>query len=149
MLKTTNQRDCRSCNALIVSSTYASSISKRVGRLLSLGSSALRSSHVSTGVSTNMAYADSCMPLSTQVSPGKVHELSARAARLYKIRLSVTLGFRVSSHTHRFVPSRIAVSGSYGRAFATDFFRAESLTRPALSFTTVIVTVSDHLFSYD
>ena len=101
MFAAINQRDCRSCNALIVSSTYASFGSKTVGRLLSLGSSALRYSHVSTGVFTTMASADSCMPLSTQVSPGKVHELSARAARLYKIRLSVTLGFRVSSHTHR------------------------------------------------
>ena len=91
-----NQRDCRSCNALIVSSTYASSISKRVGRLLSLGSSALRSSHVSTGVLTTMASADSCRSLNQQASPGKVHELSARAARLYLMRLSVTLGFRVS-----------------------------------------------------
>ena len=96
-----NQGDCRSCNALIVSSTYTSHHGKTVGRLLSLGSSALRYSHVSTGVLTTMASADSCWSLNQQASPGKVHELSARAARLYKIRLSVTLGFRVSSHTHR------------------------------------------------
>lgn len=96
-----DQRDCRSCNALIVSSTYTSFVSKRVGRLLSLGSSALRSSCVSTGLFTTMASADSCRSLNQQASPGKVHELSARAARLYKIRLSVTLGFRISSHTHR------------------------------------------------
>ena len=101
MLAPIDQRDCRSCNALIVSSTYASFNSKRVGRLLSLGSSALCSSDVSNGVLTTMVSADSCEPLSSQASPGKVHELSARAARLYKIRLSVTFGFRVSSHTHR------------------------------------------------
>lgn len=92
----TNQGDCRSCNALSVSSTYAPFIGKTVGRLLSLGSSALRSSHVSKGVFTTMASADSCRSLNQQASPGKVHELSARAARLYLVRLSVTLGFRVS-----------------------------------------------------
>ena len=101
VLAAINQRDCRSCNALIVSYTYASFNSKTAGRLLSLGSSALRSSFVSKGVFTTMASADSCSSLNSQASPGKVHELSARAARLYKIRLSVTLGFRVSSHTHR------------------------------------------------
>ena len=89
-----NQRDCRSCNALIVSATYASFTSRMVGRLLSLGPSALRSSHVSTGFFTTMASADSCLSLNQQASPGKVHELSARAARLYLMRLSVTVGFR-------------------------------------------------------
>jgi len=29
-----------------------------------------------------------------QLSPGKAPELSARAARLYQLRLSVTVGFR-------------------------------------------------------
>jgi hypothetical protein len=101
VLAATNQGDCRSCNALFVSYTYASFNSKTVGRLLSLGSSALCSSCVSTGVLTTMASADSYTPLSMQASPGKVHELSARAARLYLIRLSVTLGFRISSHAHR------------------------------------------------
>ena len=105
VLASIDQRDCRSCNALIVSSTYASFDSKRVGRLLSLGSSALRYSCVSTGFFTTMASADSYWPLSQQASPGKVHELSARAARLYWIRLSVTLGFRISSHTHRSYPA--------------------------------------------
>ena len=96
VLAAINQRDCRSCNALIVSSTYASLDSKTVGRLLSLGSSALRSSYVSIGFFTTMASADSCVSLNTQVSPGKVHELSARAARLYLMRLLVTVGFRVA-----------------------------------------------------
>ena len=58
VLVATIQRDCRSCNALIVSSTYASSGSKTVGRLLSLGSLALHSSHVSMGFFTTMAFAD-------------------------------------------------------------------------------------------
>ena len=93
---TIDQGDCRSCKALIVSSTYASSNSKMAGRLLSLGSSALRSSNVSIGFFTTMASADSCKSLNSQASPGKVHELSARAARLYLIRLLVTVGFRVS-----------------------------------------------------
>ena len=105
MLAAIHQRDCRSCNALMVSSTYASLNSRTVGRLLSLGSSALRSCYVSIALFTTMASADSCSSLNQQASPGKVHELSARAARLYKIRLSVTLGFRVSSHTHRSYPA--------------------------------------------
>ena len=96
VLASINRRDCRCCNALIVSSTYASFHGKTVGRLLSLGSSALCSSCVSTGVLTTMASADSCRSLNQQASPGKVHELSARVARLYLIRLSVTLGFRGS-----------------------------------------------------
>lgn len=96
MLVTIKQRDCRSCNALIVSSTYTSVDSKTVGRLLSLGPSALCSSDVSNGFLTTMASADSCQSLNLQASPGKVHELSARAARLYLMRLSVTVGFRVS-----------------------------------------------------
>ena len=91
-----NPGDCRSCNARIVSSIYAHFSSKTASRLLSLGSSALRSSHVSMGVLTTMASADSCSSLNQQASPGKVHELSARAARLYLIRLSVTVGFCVS-----------------------------------------------------
>jgi hypothetical protein len=43
-----------------------------------------------------MASADFFDALTPKISPGKVHELSARAARLYLMRLSVTLGFCVS-----------------------------------------------------
>jgi hypothetical protein len=65
------------------------------------------------------------------------------------MRLSVTVGFRVCQHAHRPHRGLTACSCSYGRAFATDFFRAEYLAAPALSFTTVVVTISGHFFSYD
>ena len=42
-----------------------------------------------------MASADSSTTLIVEVSPGKVPRLSARIARLYRVRLSVTVGFRV------------------------------------------------------
>ena len=93
-----------------------------------------------------MASADSSLVLTREVSPGKVHGLSARAVRLYPMRLSVTVGFRVFSHAHRPHRGLTACLCSYGRAFATDFFRAENLTVPALSFTTVVVTISGHFF---
>lgn len=78
-----------------------------------------------------------------------MHELSARAVRLYQMRLLVTVGFRVLQHAHRPHPGLAACSCSYGRAFATDFFRAERLTAPALSFATVVVTASGHFVSSD
>jgi hypothetical protein len=43
-----------------------------------------------------MASADFFGALTPKISPGKVHELSARADGLYLMRLSVTVGFRVS-----------------------------------------------------
>jgi hypothetical protein len=95
-----------------------------------------------------MASADFCGALTPQTSPGKVHELSARAVRLYPMRLSVTVGFCVLSHAHRTHRGLAACSCSYGRAFATDFFRAERLAAPALSFATVVVTASEHFVSY-
>lgn len=67
----------------------------------SLGPSALRSAQVSKGIFTTPASADSSTALTAEASPGKVHELSARAARLYMARLSVTLGFCALSHAHR------------------------------------------------
>jgi len=94
------------------------------------------------------ASADCSRALTRKLSPGKVHELSARAVRLYQMRLSVTVGFRVFSHAHRPHLGLSACSCSYGRAFAPDFFRAECLTAPALSFATVVVTVSEHFVSY-
>jgi hypothetical protein len=96
-----------------------------------------------------MASADSSPILKEEASPGKVHGLSARAVRLYPMRLSVTVGFRVFSHAHRPHRGLTACSCSYGRAFATDFFRAERLAAPALSFTTVVVTHSGHFLSSD
>lgn len=42
-----------------------------------------------------MASADFSETLTSEISPGKVHELSARAVRLYLVRLSVSFGFRI------------------------------------------------------
>ena len=39
--------------------------------------------------------ADFSKALASKISPGKVLKLSARAAKLYLMRLSVTVGFRV------------------------------------------------------
>ena len=41
------------------------------------------------------ASADFSITLMLEISPGKVLKLSARAAKLYLMRLSVTVGFRV------------------------------------------------------
>jgi len=102
-----------------------------------------------TAFFATMASADSLDALTPKASPGKVHELSARAAWLYPMRLSVTVGFRVCSHAHRTHRGLTASSSSYGRAFATDFFRADCLAAPALSFTSVVVTVPDQYVSTD
>ena len=63
--------------------------------LLSLGSLALRSFRLSTALFTTTASADSSDALALEASPGKVHELSTRAVRLYLMCLSVAVGFRV------------------------------------------------------
>jgi len=111
--------------------------------------SALRSFRVSPALFTTTASADFSPPLGGETSPGKVHELSARAARLYSARLSVIVGFRVSWHAYRPRPASLPCSCSYGRAFAMDFFHPADLAVVGLSFTTVVFTVSGHLFSYD
>ena len=64
--------------------------------MLFRGSSALCSFRLSTALFTTMASADSSLALTKEASPGKVHELSARAIRLYPMRLSVTVGFCAS-----------------------------------------------------
>jgi hypothetical protein len=43
-----------------------------------------------------MASADFSVALTAEISPGKVPELSGHAARLYLMRLSVTVGLRIS-----------------------------------------------------
>ena len=48
-----------------------------------------------------MTSADCCLALDLQLSPSKVLKLSTRLFRLYLLRLSVTVGFRVYQHTHR------------------------------------------------
>lgn len=47
------------------------------------------------GFFATMASADFSQTLIREISPGKVLKLSARAAKLYLMRLSVTVGFRV------------------------------------------------------
>jgi hypothetical protein len=47
------------------------------------------------GFSATTASADFSNTLILEISPGKALKLSARAAKLYLIRLSVTVGFRV------------------------------------------------------
>ena len=79
-----------------------------------------------------MASADFSLALTRKTFPGKVPELSARAVRLYQMRLSVTVGFRASSHVHRPPLGLAACSCSYGRAFATDFFRGPQQMIPDL-----------------
>ena len=93
-----------------------------------------------------MTSADSSAALTTEASPGKVRELSARAVSLYPMRLLVTVGFCVCSHAHRPHRGLIDCSCSYGRAFALDFFQLTRLAAAALSFATVAVTDSDHFF---
>jgi len=105
---------------------------------------ALGSFRLSTAIFASTASADSSRALAPEVSPGKVHELSARAVRLYQMRLSVTVGFRVSQHAHRPHLGLTACSSSYGRAFVTAFFRAECLAAGALAFATIVVTQFEH-----
>lgn len=47
------------------------------------------------GFFATTASADFSRTLIREISPGKVLKLSARAAKLYLVRLSVTVGFRV------------------------------------------------------
>lgn len=47
------------------------------------------------GFFATMASADFSQTLIREISPGKGLKLSARAAKLYLMRLSVTVGFRV------------------------------------------------------
>ena len=120
-----------------------------VGRWPSIGSSTLRSFRVSTALFTTTASADSSADLSAEISPGKVHEhFGLRAVRLYLMRLSVTLGFRASSHAHRPHPASLPVRVPTVVVLATAFFRAEFLAESALAFTTFAVTASGHLFLF-
>jgi len=56
-----------------------------------------------------MASADFSNILISETSPGKVLKLSARAAKLYLMCLSVTVGFCVKQHTHRPHPASLLV----------------------------------------
>ena len=115
---------------------------RQAGRLIHFrGSSALRSCPLSGAVFTTMASADSSFSLENEASPGKVYELSTRALSFYLIRLSVTVGFRVSSHTHR------PYKAYKPFVFLEPCLRyrlpsASCLAATALSFTTFVVTIS-------
>ena len=63
---------------------------------LSLGSLALRSFRLSPAFFTTTASADFCRALARQISPSKVSNVSTRVVGLYLLRLSVTVGFRIS-----------------------------------------------------
>jgi len=73
------------------------------------GSSALRSSGLSTTILTTMASADFSRALPREISPSKVRNLSARAVRLYMTCLSVALGFRACQHAHRPCPASLPI----------------------------------------
>lgn len=55
------------------------------------------------------ASADFSDAYAPEISPGKVPKPSARAARLYWMRLSVTVGFRGSQHANRPHPASLPV----------------------------------------
>jgi len=77
-----------------------------------------------------------------------VHKLSARAARLYPVRLSVTFGLRVSSHACR--PHRASLPvrvPAVGLSLQASFARRPRGLRLAVA--TVAVTASGHLLSDD
>lgn len=80
------------------------------------------------------ASADCSHALTRELSPGKVHELSARSVRLYRLRLSVTVGFRVLSHAHRpqtaSLPVRVPTAAPLLR---TSFVLSASRHPPCLS----------------
>ena len=59
-------------------------------------SSFLRSARLSASLFTTTNCADFSPTLVAEISPGKMHVLSTRAAKLYRRCLSVTVGFRVS-----------------------------------------------------
>ena len=95
--------------------------------------SALGSSRLSTGILATMASADSPLALTRGVSPGKVRELSRRAAGLYHPRLFDSLW------ALRFLARSPPVEGlsvrscSCGRQFAFGFFQLP-LTGSTLPF---------------
>jgi hypothetical protein len=96
-----------------------------------------------------MTSADCCRgPRPLQLSPSKVFKLSTRAVRLYLLRLSLTVGFRVYQHTHRPQSASLPVRVPTLVSLLIASF-APSASRPgALLFATVAVTAPDHFLSY-
>ena len=108
--------------------------------------SALRSAPLSKSIYTTMASADFPARLQAGISPGKVHELSTRAVRLYTMRLLVTVGLCVSSHAHRPHHASLPVCvPTVGFSLKASFARHPYGFR--LAATTVVVTISGYLLS--
>jgi hypothetical protein len=95
---------------------------------------------------TTTASADFSQTLIQEISPGKALKLSARAAKLYLMRLSVTVGFRVPWHTHRPHPASLLVRVPTVVLLLHASFRLASRFTP-LRFATVVVTTSGYLLS--
>ena len=95
-----------------------------------------------------MASADFSNTLMSEISPGKVLKLSARAAKLYLMCLSVTVGFRVSQHTHRPHPASLLVRVPAVVLLLSASFRMASRLPPC-GFATVVVTLYGHFLASD
>ena len=81
-----------------------------------------------------------------EISPGKVLKLSARAAKLYLMCLSVTVGFRIYSHAYRPHPASLLVRVPTVVHLLSASFRLASRLLPC-GFATVVVTTSGYLLS--
>ena len=111
---------------------------------LFLGSSALRSILLSENILTTMASADFSDAQTSETSPGKVRSLSARAVRLYRTWLSVTVGFRATQHAHRPGPASLPIRVPTVVPLLTASFRFVSRLLPCgslrLSSLTPVIT---------
>jgi len=84
------------------------------------------------GCANGQASADFSSALTEEISPGKVQNLSPRAARLYLMRLDdLWASLFVASLPP--APGLTAVSCSCGREFATRFFRLPLAVTPCVS----------------
>jgi len=92
------------------------------------------------------ASADFSITLMLEISPGKVPKLSARAAKLYLMCPSVTVGFCICSHTHRPHPASLLVRVPTVVHLLSASFRLTSRFPPCV-FATVVVTTSGYLLS--
>ena len=92
-----------------------------------------------------MASADFCPSLNGQTPPGKVHGLSGRAVGLYPVRLSATVGFRVSQHTHRSHPASLSVPVRTVVPSIHPLPARQSPAAPWASLARVVVTTSGNL----
>src|SRR5205823_5637133 len=103
-----------------------------------LRSSALRSSRALPAFSATTASADFSPALTGEISPGKVQNLSPRAAWLYLMRLDDLRAslFRASLPP---APGLSASSCSYGRGFASRFFRPRLAATPCGSATVAVI----------